>query len=73
MPLDVYPECWSDRDLNERSPLGEPSPIELTGRLTKVFEIEKLLQAVDRKAKGTEILSSTLKWDLPPRKRLLFQ
>ena len=54
-------------------PLGEPSPIELTGRLTKVFEIEKLLQAVDRKAKGTEILSSTLKWDLPPRKRLLFQ
>ena len=33
-------------------PLGEPSPIELTGRLTKVFEIEKLLQAVDRKAKG---------------------
>ena len=54
-------------------PLGEPSPIELTGRLTKVFEIEKLLQAVDRKAKGTEILSSTLKWDLPPWKRLLFQ
>ena len=54
-------------------PLGEPSPIELTGRLTEVFEIEKLLQAVDRKAKGTEILSSTLKWDLPPRKRLLFQ
>ena len=47
-------------------PLGEPSPIELTGRLTKVFEIEKLLQAVDRKARGREILSSTLKWDLPP-------
>jgi len=37
-------------------PLGEPSPIELTGRLTKVFEIEKLLQAVDGKARGTEIL-----------------